>query len=449
MSFNISALDTFRNVNLGGENAIANLGEGDKIFKKNDYYGSIGKIFRGGTTKAANNAIRTELLRSLGKAFDLAGMSEKDGKVSFSKEFMDKLEKLLGPAFKREDFGIGADGTVKSGKPLTQRRIEAIVAKAAKAGGEFDVKGYEAKLSKIQAELKSDYAINYYKTVKTAIDFYKNELDRVIIKNPDYVPAPAEEPDLFFDEDREAYELQHSPYLMFDYEKQDYVPLRRGTDLREHLNSQSIPGNPLKMFIHLENAFKTPFDTSIKNDRDFDLLKKYLTNTVRNYVELSVDCYFAAKENGKMKAFDGYLFNHDPCMDGRTTELMEFAAENLPMVDVAPSVDDDAVQLTEAPQPKPVTTKTADHTKTTRLDNCIYKEIQLARDANPSATGWKDLAEAVKKNLVGLERPIAVLNAKTGAIEPLEENGVPVIRKVTAEDVDSIGPACCDILAIF
>ena len=31
MSFNVSALDAFRNVNLGGENAIANLGQGDKV----------------------------------------------------------------------------------------------------------------------------------------------------------------------------------------------------------------------------------------------------------------------------------------------------------------------------------------------------------------------------------------------------------------------------------
>ena len=47
MSFNVSALDTFRNVNLGGENAIANLGQGDKVVKKNDYHGAIGAMFRG------------------------------------------------------------------------------------------------------------------------------------------------------------------------------------------------------------------------------------------------------------------------------------------------------------------------------------------------------------------------------------------------------------------
>ena len=50
--------------------------------------------------------------------------------MTFSKAFMDRLEKLLGPAFKREDFGVGADGTVSSGKPvvraITETDIDAI-----------------------------------------------------------------------------------------------------------------------------------------------------------------------------------------------------------------------------------------------------------------------------------------------------------------------------------
>ena len=37
MSFDISALGAFRNANLGGQDAIANLGQGDKVVKKNDF----------------------------------------------------------------------------------------------------------------------------------------------------------------------------------------------------------------------------------------------------------------------------------------------------------------------------------------------------------------------------------------------------------------------------
>ena len=145
MSLDITSLASFRNVNLGGRNAIANLGQDDTVVKKNSYYGSIGKVFRLGNAKAANNAVRTELLRSLGQAFGLSGMKEDGGKVRFSKDFMDKLESYLGAAFKREDFGIGADGTVSSGKPLTQRRILAVERAVLDASGRLDAAVAAAK----------------------------------------------------------------------------------------------------------------------------------------------------------------------------------------------------------------------------------------------------------------------------------------------------------------
>ena len=451
IEFSSSALARFRNVEFRNDDTIANL-DGNGLKANGELGNFIGKIFRSGKTEARNNAVREELLRSLGQAFGLSALTkEEGGRVAFSPDFMQKLEKILGrDVLKTGDFKIDGNGLVKSGRPLTQRRIRAIVSKAMRAGGEFDIQGYESKIAKIRSELTpGSSADKYFKSVKTALDFYKNEIEHVIIKNPDYTPPPAEEPEFLFKGDREEYEREHAPYLMFDYGKQDYVPLKRATDLREHLNDTEMPGNPLKMFIHLENCFKSPLDTRIQNDRDFDMLKKYLANNIRNYVELSVNCYFASKEHGKMDKFDTFLHHHDFCLDGRTTELMQFVEENLPMmVDVAPSGDDGTTLLAEEPKTQPVTLKTAGHTQATRLDQCIYGEIQLARDANPKATGWKDLAEAVKKNLVGLERPIATLDPK-GEIVPLEENGVPVFRKVTAEDVDRLGPACCNILAIF
>ena len=135
MSFNISALNTFRNVNLGGDNAIANL-NGEGGIKKNKELGNfIGRMFRLPTTKANNNAVRAELLRSLGQAFGLGGVSERDGKLHFSADFMARLESILGrDILKTGDFEIGADGSVTSGKPLTQRRITAIVNKAVQEG---------------------------------------------------------------------------------------------------------------------------------------------------------------------------------------------------------------------------------------------------------------------------------------------------------------------------
>ena len=93
MSFKITALSAFSNANLGtSDNAIANVSDnGGKIVRKNTYYGPIGKIFRLSGAKAANNAIRTELLRALGNAFGIEGVGNNSaGKTTFSQKFMDK-----------------------------------------------------------------------------------------------------------------------------------------------------------------------------------------------------------------------------------------------------------------------------------------------------------------------------------------------------------------------
>ena len=141
VQFNANALSRFSNVNFGDDNAIANLGKGDGLVQKDKLGTFLLKPFRAPSTRDRNNAVRTELLKALGQAFDIRGVSEGDGgKTTFSAEFMDRLEELLGPeAFKRDDFGI-KNGEVKSGKPLTQRRITAIV-DAARAKGKAAAEG--------------------------------------------------------------------------------------------------------------------------------------------------------------------------------------------------------------------------------------------------------------------------------------------------------------------
>ena len=135
IQFNADALSRFSNVNFGNDNAIANLGKGDGLVQK-DKLGSIFlKPFRSGDTRDRNNAVRTELLKALGKAFNLTGFNENNG--TFTDQFMNSLEDLLGPDFKRGDFGI-KNGEVKSGKPLTQRRIRAIVNAACEKGKAAD-----------------------------------------------------------------------------------------------------------------------------------------------------------------------------------------------------------------------------------------------------------------------------------------------------------------------
>ena len=99
--------------------------------------------------------MRTELLKVLGQAFNIEGVTEQDGKTRFSDQFMRRLEEILEPdAFKRGDFGI-KDGAVDSGKPLTQRRITAIIKAAyTKSESGYDANTYSVKVDAIADAFK-------------------------------------------------------------------------------------------------------------------------------------------------------------------------------------------------------------------------------------------------------------------------------------------------------
>ena len=181
--FNPQALNAFAKFNVGNNNAIANLGEDGNLVQKD----ALGFMrFRLPSTKERNNAVRTELLKALGNAFSIDGVTERDGKTRFSAQFMNRLEEILGPeVFKREDFGLEG-GEVASGKPLTQRRITAIVkAACAKSESGYDATAYSAKADAIADAFKgrdpnalsTRTAQRYVDAMKRTIDWLENDLE--------------------------------------------------------------------------------------------------------------------------------------------------------------------------------------------------------------------------------------------------------------------------------
>ena len=181
--FNPHALNAFAKFNVGNNNAIANLGEGGNLVQKD----TLGFMrFRLPSTKERNNAVRTELLKALGEAFCIDGVTTvHGGQTQFSSAFMDRLEKILGPeAFKRDDFGLEG-GEVASGKPLTQRRIKAII-KAACAKSElgYDATAYSAKVDAIADALDNKdpnapstiAGRRYVNSMRRTIELLENDL---------------------------------------------------------------------------------------------------------------------------------------------------------------------------------------------------------------------------------------------------------------------------------
>ena len=185
--FNPQALNAFAKFNVGSNDAIANVGEGGNLVQKKELGSVFLRMFRLPSTQRRNNAVRTELLKALGEAFNIDGVTTvQGGKTKFSDGFMRRLEEILGPeAFRRDDFGLEG-GEVASGKPLTQRRITAIIkAACAKSESGYNATAYAAKADAILDAFKgrdrnaisTRTAERYVDAMKRTIDWLENDLE--------------------------------------------------------------------------------------------------------------------------------------------------------------------------------------------------------------------------------------------------------------------------------
>ena len=435
MSFNVSALDAFRNAQLNGADAIANVGKDNTVSQKGSYHGTLGAIFRSSSTRAANNAARTEFLRALGNAFGLEGIGRNEkGVTTFSKGFMDKLETLLGSDFNRDDFKIGSDGTVTSGRPLTQRRITAIVKQATIVGkGAYDYSTYKTKLNYVKGQIESlqidgtlnyakEAAVRHFEKVAKLMDFAANELPNLIEENYLYEANQPDGPnnpkyiirkniDGHFSEEPLTAISEVTGYIQTKYEELFHV-------------QENILGSGLARFNQLQDPQKQITD--------------YLTRTIQAFVMTSVDLFIDAEKAGKtvdyMKALDGTW----PCIEGKTTGLIEFRLANLPEVGDGPVVT---------------------HDKDQPLDQCMGREIGALMERDPSIEKWEDVADRVKQKLVGIVRPISVPVVtsetrntdgsvdRTYKFEPLlGATGKPIIRAITEDDIEKLGKAVVDTI---
>ena len=431
ITFDSSKIAMFRDTQFASANSIANLDEGGGLKADGKYRGVLGALFRSSAAQDRNNAVRTALLKSLGQAFGLDGITEQDGKVSFSKDFMDKLEGILGSdVLKRDDFKIAADGTVRSGRPLTSRRISAIMTKATVMGrGEFDAKDYSAKLGAIKEDIRimnANSARNerlgfYFEHVGLCLEFLEKDFEGLIVENNEWIGNELSDKS---NEGVARYVIKDPKAGPRDYKG---IPMpTKGTLAKWIGESSSFNG-----LFHVELYKNIPRE--IKTEEDLNILKGYIRTTITLYVQSAIDLYLDAKEAGKLDQFiDAIYTDAGACMDAKASRPGEIRKSIGLFTEAEKAVED-----------------VAEHDKGTNLDKCIYEEMRVANSKIPGgASGWEELAGAVKKALVGQVRPIMTLN-KMGMIEPLVENGKQVVRAITEEDIDRLGPTCADILAIF
>ena len=295
IQFNPNALSAFSNIDLGKDIAIANLSPDKKSLVKNNELGCfLFKPFRSDDNEAKNNAIRTELLKALGEAFKLKGAVTTGGQTTFTKGFMDELEKILGPEiFKRSDFGI-KDGVVDSGKPLTQRRIKAIL-NVARTKGEtavYDAKTYLAKIDNLtdffrtkrpQDAQSTTISLGYLGDLRRTIEFLEGDMAGIV----------------------EAHDTES-----FIFRKTGmHVDVRK---FSEQVESYRNPDEP--MIINIDNINK------IRDDQ-MTLVKSYVKQRLEALVKVSVDLFAEARKSGDVEDFVEVLFAGDRQVDNILTGL--------------------------------------------------------------------------------------------------------------------------------
>ena len=426
MEINTTHLAMFRDVKLGSENAIANVGTDGKSVVQNKELGSLfSRLFRSKTEESLNNAARTALLKSLGQAFGLSGMTESGGTTKFSADFMKKLEDILGrDVLKTGDFKISSDGTVSSGKPLTKRRIDAIINKAVLVSpGAYNYADYKAKLDYVRTRLdampatmdKSDVegAKKKFNLAEKMMDFVKDEIPGLVVAN---------DPDDIFD-----YDPTIDAPLMFKMRTEGGGT--RNAALNSFSAINSYVGERIGAPFHLQENILNKFNARLSDVKDpKKQIPEYFKNVMTAYATTIIDLFIECEKLGKLDKFVKALNDYAICTEAKTSALIEFRLNEIPSED------------------GPVVTHNSDQP----LDQCIGREIAAMVEKNPDlmeSDDFKDFAEEIKKNLVGTIRPITVPQHTAGGIKfvPLMDgNNKPVVRAITAEDIDRLGQACID-----
>ena len=427
MEINTTKLTMFRDLKLGSNNAIANVGTDGKSVVQNKELGNIfGRMFRSKTEKSLNNAARTALLKSLGQAFGLSGMTESGGTTKFSADFMKKLESILGSdVLKTGDFKISSNGTVSSGKPLTKRRIDAIINKAVLVSpGAYNYADYKIKLDYVRTRLNTmpatvdksdiDGAKKKFDLAEKMMNFVKDEIPDLIVPN---------DPDDIFD-----YDPTIDTPLMFKMRTEGGGTRKAALGSFSSINS--YVGERIGAPFHLqENILGDKFNPRLSDVEDpKKQIPEYYTNVMTAYATTIIDLFIECEKLGKLDKFIKALNDYSICTEAKTSALIEFRLNEIPSED------------------GPVVT----HNNDQPLDQCIGREMAAMIEKNPGlmdSEDFKDFADEIKKNLVGTIRPITVPQHTDGGIKfvpLLDGNNKPVVRAITAEDIDRLGQACID-----
>lgn len=414
INFDTSAIKAFDTYRTTAMDANTNIQKKDGALRTGGTgVGFFAALGRGSEAKAANNAARTDFLASLGRAYKIEGMKVEAGRTTFSRGFMDQLEKILGPDFKRADYGLDADGRVASGKPLTARRVKAVLTKAI-VGGDmaFSAADYHVKLDAVLADIAarskkgedmSDVR-ERFGVVQNALAFLKDELPVLLDDNFEY--------DDKADEDAPA--AARCPFTV-------RIESGNGAVEQKPVSSKETVFGYLRdargFILHYEN-----FNTGVMDANFAKAARAYISNVLEAYVKMAVDLYLGTKGTDNFKAFKGEFTASAICMEAKTTKLQEFKMNRHIGTEEMEAKADGARPADDVPP--------ADHDEKTELLECISREIQQIENAKPGEKSWEeDYMPVLERHLVGLNRPVG------GTLQPVTREAIEALRGDVSEAI--------------
>lgn len=436
ISLDSAVLNAYRNASFENENTIINV-DGKGIKGNGIYGGALSAISRSKEDKEANNKARAQLLQALGKAFSINGANtDEQGKITFSKDFMKNLEKILGKDFKIGDFGINSKGEVTSGKPLTMRRIKAIVKKADfVSNGDFNISVYSDKLAVIKKELKIDKlspsqvndlaqknrGLHLFSIASKALDYLSNEADR----------GPKVHDAYQFAKDCDELDTYNGDkYQYFNAMENDFVDLSNLDDFDTYISER------IGVVFHRSES---NFDSN--NPETIVKLKTYLNGLLQSFVKHLIDNYITAQAQGKLDEFlKNLLDNPGVCLEDKCTQLTIF--ENQHLSELSAQEIAELNRIVETNDVKGGKPKTADFQIFAVLNELQAQDME--RNIIEDSMNWENCAQFVKDRLVGQTAVIVEFN--NGEFNEVKEDGKTVIRKITAEDIDRLGPSCVKVI---
>ncbi len=434
------SLNNFNNIHFKNADTIVNVRNNGEI-KSNGKLGGMFRFMRSSEAKAQNNEARTALLKSLADSFGLKYQDKGNGKVSFSNDLLNKLEKLIGPEFKKGNFALNSKGEVSSGKPLTQRRVSAIMknAKVFESTG-FNVEVYRSKLNAIKKDLGlgdlsnlsnkqlNDLAMskgdnsNLYRmfiSIEKSLNFLEKELNDCVKLNYNY-EAEIDIGDIDPDE-----KLPFSQ--MFEYKDPktgNYKPLADLNDWNATVLMPKVNGN----LIHVENA-------KMYNSEGLgtvDGLKKYIKDTIQMYVKSGIDSFIESKAHNKMEALKNHCIEDGgACMEDQGKKFYKYMQDNFEAkVDKKLESELEAAILGSN---KPEVLEP--------IQKQMEKELVIIFTANPDESK-ENCLKVLEEKFIGKSVPMVKAGEKKNGMTELEfemKDGNFVVKNLTKEDVDMIG----------